>query len=275
MKSKSSKTYHRGIPLYKKIGYNNEARICLTHSFINNDITLAAGPFPGIAFYKSIIKHLNTEECSGYDNIIQLCDLFCLETGFTTLEKRILDISTRKGVFPSSRRHFEKALELKDKIEKAMGSTLYSLFPEIPIQDLEDNQKYLNKLEELFTNINFRPLSIGLSTDITLSEEDKSYYVDKLLRDEHEVFFISDEELSNNIKEISSKVDIMYTNNERHSNDLEALGVPCIVVENNKSDNLKVSTWEELYQQVSAKSSNEIYPITDLDKNNHKGLIKK
>lgn len=267
-----------GYYYMNELGYEKEARICLTHSFINNDITLAAGPFPSESAYKMINSHLNEAMCNSYDNIIQLCDLFCLETGFTTLEKRILDISLRKGVFPCSKRHFKKALELKEKIEKEIGCNLYELFPEIPQEDLKEEQEYLNKLEALFESVNFTPLTICISKDNVLAEDNKSYYLDKLLRDGHQVIFLSEEEISNNPKDLQKKgVDIIYKNTATNWGELTEIGIPCFLIEPNHTEQSipKISSWTDIYDQVSAIASNE--NITEITKksSNSNILVKK
>lgn len=261
-----------GYNYLKALGYNNEARICLTHSFIYNDITLAAGPFPSNKAYQAITEHLNEEECNTYDNIIQLCDLFCLETGFTTLEKRILDISIRKGVFPCSKRHFNKAIELKEELEDKMGCNLYELFPEISQVDLENRQNHLVQLEKLFTSINFTPLNIGISKDSKLPKENAEYYLNKLSRDNHNVFFIAEEELLSIIK--NKKIDIMYSSNDNNWGELIEIGVPCFLIESQdqaESSLPKVSDWESIYQQVSAIASNKKSP----ESSNSTKLVKK
>ena len=120
-------------------GYSDYARICLTHSFIDNDITLTAGGGPKTKeTYEFINRFLMENPKNIYDNIIQLCDLFCLETGFTTIEKRILDITKRKGIYDNSYNHFMKTIELKERIEEMMGCNLYDLFPEINKEDLDN-----------------------------------------------------------------------------------------------------------------------------------------
>ena len=48
--------------------------------------------------------------------------MFCLDSGFTTIEKRLLDISVRKGVYSNSYEHFCSALSLKSKIEASSYS---------------------------------------------------------------------------------------------------------------------------------------------------------
>ena len=120
-------------------GFHNEARICLTHSFIDNDINLTAGGGPkSKETYDFINSFLEKSPKNIYDNIIQLCDLFCLETGFTTIEKRILDITKRKGIYDNSYNHFMKTIELKERIEEMMECNLYDLFPEIKKEDLDN-----------------------------------------------------------------------------------------------------------------------------------------
>ena len=85
-----------------------------------------------------------------YDNIIQLCDLFCSSSGYTTFEKRILDITKRKGVYPNSQEHFEEVMKLKNEIEEMMGIKIYDLFPQIKKEDLDSRKDDYNELMELF-----------------------------------------------------------------------------------------------------------------------------
>lgn len=113
-------------------GYSEEARSCLTHSFIDNNIYYTAGGIPeGQDRFDYMNSFLQSTELTIYDNIVQMCDLFCLETGFTTIERRLLDITVRKGVFDNSELHLEKTMELRSRLEEMMGCSLYELFPEI------------------------------------------------------------------------------------------------------------------------------------------------
>lgn len=136
-------------------GYGIEARSCLTHSFIDNNIYYTAGGVPQEEDrFNYMNSFLTSTELSPYDNIVQMCDLFCLETGFTTVEKRLLDITVRKGVFDNSKDHFNKALELKERLEGVIGCNLYDLFPEIDSETLEQVDEDRNKLFKLFNNSN-------------------------------------------------------------------------------------------------------------------------
>lgn len=134
-------------------GYPEEARSCLTHSFIDNNIYYTAGGVPkGQDRFDYMNNFLQSTELTIYDNIIQMCDLFCLDTGFTTVEKRLLDITIRKGIFDNSLLHFEKTMELKSRFEEMMGCSLYGLFPEIDDETLALANKEHNELIDLLNN---------------------------------------------------------------------------------------------------------------------------
>ena len=131
-------------------GYPEEARSCLTHSFIDNNVYYTAGGIPqGQDRFDYMNSFLQSTELTIYDNIVQMCDLFCLETGFTTIERRLLDITERKGVFDNSQLHLEKTMELKRRLEDMMGCSLYELFPEIDSDALSHTEDDHNKLIDL------------------------------------------------------------------------------------------------------------------------------
>lgn len=138
-----------GYRYLKSRGYDEMARYCITHSFVDNDVRLTAGGPLRTDTEALVAPYLETHPATIYDNIVQLCDLFCLDSGFTTVEKRLLDISVRKGVYSNSYEHFCSVLNLKSKIEKQMGCSLYSLFPEISSVDLSNVFSDYQKLESL------------------------------------------------------------------------------------------------------------------------------
>ncbi len=127
-------------------GYLEEAGICLTHSFVNNDIRLTAGVGPTGEDEKIITDYFKTHELTIYDKIIQLCDLFCLDSHLTTIPDRLYDIYTRKGVTDDSRLHIEAVLKLKEELEDLMGCSLYDLFPEINTEHIEEENEKLNSV---------------------------------------------------------------------------------------------------------------------------------
>ena len=76
--------------------------------------------------------------------------MFCLDSGFTTIEKKILDISMRKGTYDNSLEYFNSVIALKDRLEYRMGCYLYSLFPEISNDDILFVFQDRTKLTSLF-----------------------------------------------------------------------------------------------------------------------------
>ncbi len=139
-----------GYKYLDNLGYPEIGRYCLTHSFINNIIPNTIGTGPDDESYEYINSFLSSIELNIYDNIVQLCDLFCLETGYTTFEKRILDITKRKGVYENSLTHFESIMELKTKMERLMEIKIYDLFTQIKREDLENVENDRETLFEMF-----------------------------------------------------------------------------------------------------------------------------
>lgn len=143
-----------GYYYMKEKGYDQEAGVCLTHSFVDNDINLTAGGVPSGEVYDFLNDYLTGVAPNIYDSIVQLCDLFCLATGFTTIEKRLLDVTTRKGVCNYSRNHYDAVKRLQNRIEQQLGCSLYSIFPEIKQEDLDDMETDREKLLSLFAQFN-------------------------------------------------------------------------------------------------------------------------
>ena len=122
---------YEGYRFLKENGYEDYAFICLTHSFLNNDMECIGGELlppdsKGYAVVKDFVEHATYTD---YDRIIQLCDLLCLETGGTTLEERLADIDARKGTHKKSAYHRQVAFAQKQAIEKKLGHSVYDFYP--------------------------------------------------------------------------------------------------------------------------------------------------
>lgn len=90
-----------GYNYIKGLGYDDEyANICLTHSYLNNDVYCTAGGIPrDIPFRTEFIK---THEYTIYEKIINLCDLMCKNV-VMTVDKRLIDIILRRGAHENTR----------------------------------------------------------------------------------------------------------------------------------------------------------------------------
>lgn len=107
-----------------------DAFVCLTHSYIHGDYKCQAGGIPEVHPLRCEV--LQAHEYNIYEDIINLCDLMCLfET--MTMEKRLIDLLTRKGIHENTHYHLLTALELKKKFDNMLGYNLYDLFPDIQI----------------------------------------------------------------------------------------------------------------------------------------------
>lgn len=121
----------RGYEYLKEKGYDDEyCNICLTHSYLNNDVLCTAGGIPDdIHFRTEFIKnHKYTIE----EKIINLCDLMCPQGGKVfTIDKRLIDIMIRRGAYSNTQYHIKETYKLKAYFDELLGYNLYDLFPEI------------------------------------------------------------------------------------------------------------------------------------------------
>lgn len=113
-------------------GWDEAARICLTHSFPVKDITADLAKNDMTAEQYAFTKiFLDSTEYDDYDKLIILCDCLAEATGFCIIEKRLIDTARRYGVFPFSLGRWNKAFEYKAYFEKMTGGSLYRLLPDI------------------------------------------------------------------------------------------------------------------------------------------------
>ena len=118
-----------GYELLKDMGYDdNYCNICLTHSYLNNDIMCTQGGIVlDIPFRTQFILN---HEYTIYEKIINLCDLLCTNI-VNTMDKRLLDIMMRRGVYSNTQYHIKEAYKLKKYFDDQLGYNVYDLFPEI------------------------------------------------------------------------------------------------------------------------------------------------
>lgn len=119
----------QGYNYLKELGYDDEyANICLTHSYLNNDVYCTAGGIPrDIPFRTEFIKN---HEYTIYEKIINLCDLMCTDINMT-VDKRLIDIMTRRGAYENTQYHIKETYKLKQYIDEQLGFNVYDLFPSI------------------------------------------------------------------------------------------------------------------------------------------------
>ncbi len=119
----------RGYQYMKEQGYDEEYyNICLTHSYLNNDINCIAGGIPEDIPFRT--KFIQNHQYTLEEKIINLCDLMCT-TKIYTMDKRLIELMIRKGVYSNTQYHIKEAYKLKEYFDDLLGYNLYDLFPEI------------------------------------------------------------------------------------------------------------------------------------------------
>ena len=123
----------RGYNFLKEKGYDDEyCNICLTHSFLNNDILCTAGGVPNINDNLLLADFIKNHKYTIEEKIINLCDLMCPQGGKVyTIDKRLIDIMIRKGAYSNTQYHIKETYKLKEYFDNLLGFNLYNLFPEI------------------------------------------------------------------------------------------------------------------------------------------------
>lgn len=106
------------------LGYDEVARICLTHSFNNLSTDEYIGNFDTTNDELKMIQDaLKAVTMDDYDRLIQLCDALAGAEGVLDIEERMLDVKRRYGSYPQSK--WNSNLALKKYFEDKMGKDVY------------------------------------------------------------------------------------------------------------------------------------------------------
>jgi len=109
-----------------------DASVCLTHSYLNNDVACIAEPLQRDIPFRT--EYIRNHEYTIYEKLICLCDLMCTDV-IMTLEKRLIDVITRKGAHENTVYHIKEAQKLKAYFDELMQDkghdSVYDLFPNI------------------------------------------------------------------------------------------------------------------------------------------------
>lgn len=119
-----------------KNGWDEVARICMTHSFP------LAGRELSIDTQEKEIARIREYvlgcEYDDYDLLIQLCDNLATSKGFCILEKRFVDVARRHGAWPNMIDYWNAVFEIKKKFELRMNGSIYGVLPDIAQTSLLD-----------------------------------------------------------------------------------------------------------------------------------------
>jgi len=119
-----------GYRLCMRNGWEKAARICMTHSYMIQDIKSEIAQWDVTEEEKVFIRDYISEcKYDFYDRLIQLCDSLATDRGFCLLETRFIDVARRYGVGEYTVPRWEAVIAIKEEIESKIGCSIYDLLP--------------------------------------------------------------------------------------------------------------------------------------------------
>jgi hypothetical protein len=133
---------HPGVPDVRHIldgyrsmteqGYEDCARVCLTHSFPIKQVEAFAGPWDCPLDEKQFVQSfLNQTEYGAYDRLVQMCDALALPTGPVLMEKRLVDVALRWSFNDLTIPKWRAFLALQRQFSTEIGISIYDLLPDV------------------------------------------------------------------------------------------------------------------------------------------------
>lgn len=108
------------------LGYEQAAKICITHSFPTQMRSSYIGKMDlSQEDENEMARLLASYEYDDYDRLVQLCDAVALPEGAVNMETRLDDVAARYGCYPSGVR--ERYAALKVYFERKMNRNLYEV----------------------------------------------------------------------------------------------------------------------------------------------------
>ncbi len=115
-----------GYTYMMSLGFDEAARVCLTHSFNNKTTDDYIGKFDTTAEELGIIqKELAGITYDEYDLLIQLCDSLAGAEGVMDMEERMADVKRRYGSYPQEK--WDRNLEIRRYFEAQTGKDIYTV----------------------------------------------------------------------------------------------------------------------------------------------------
>ena len=120
---------YEGYKYCMEKGWNETARICMTHSYLRMKDEFDYEP--ATETEKAIKNYIVNCDADDYDRLIQLCDSLAVDYGFVILEKRFVDVTRRYGIMEGYIKGWEIAFNIKEYFEQKMGCSVYDVLPDI------------------------------------------------------------------------------------------------------------------------------------------------
>lgn len=118
-----------GYKYMMELGYDEVARICLTHSFSTGNINDYIGKVDvSQKDFLEMKEKLEATDFDEYDKLIQLCDCLAGSDGVVNMKVRMDDVERRYGSYPNKKRI--ENMKLKKYFEELTYENIYKLVSE-------------------------------------------------------------------------------------------------------------------------------------------------
>lgn len=115
---------YEGYQYMMQMGYDEVARICLSHSFSVQRLEDYVGKWDITEEQQEELRRLLEDMVyDEYDLLIQVCDGLAGTEGVMKMEDRMADVKRRYGAYPQDK--WDRKLELKAYFEEKMGRDIY------------------------------------------------------------------------------------------------------------------------------------------------------
>jgi hypothetical protein len=119
-----------GYRFLMSMGYEDAARISLTHSFPLQDVRAMSGNWDGTPQDEAFVdNYLRSITYTQYDRLIQLCDAICMAQGFVLIQKRMVDVALRRGINEQTLQKWRAFFAIQHDFEQEIGHSIYALLP--------------------------------------------------------------------------------------------------------------------------------------------------
>lgn len=121
-----------GYRFLSDLGYEDAARISLTHSFPIANLDAYMGErdcsHEELLFLEEFVSSV---EFNKYDRLIQLCDVISAPSGFCLMEKRLVDVALRYGINVITTSVWKARFQIMADFDDELGQSVYSILPGI------------------------------------------------------------------------------------------------------------------------------------------------
>ncbi len=124
-----------GYHFLEEQGYEEEARVCLTHTFYARNLVkpnlIKANTNLTRNEIEFISQYINKNGFNLYDKILQIADNMGSATGINTIERRRTESMLRYGITDVSEKNLRGIFKVQNEIEEKLGFSIYKIFPEV------------------------------------------------------------------------------------------------------------------------------------------------